>query len=333
MRVLVTGATGFIGYHTAKRLRAEGHSVRAVVRSSEKAARVLGPLGIDKDALVVGDMGDGGAVDAALEGCDSVVHAAASVSVTDGSTDLSPNLRGTETVIGRACERGLYSIFVSSVTAIFDPKLPVTEDSALVRNKTLYGRSKAECDDWVRTRQAAGAPVSILYPAGVVGPDDPGFSESVKAYRMFLRGTLKSEGGNLIVDVRDLALLLTRMLEAKTPGRVVAAGHFLDWDELTEALEQVTGTRVPRIRAPGWLLRGGARTLDVIGKLTGRPMPITGDAIEIATRFCEMNDSPRVAELGISWRPPLETLTDLYRWYLEVGKLPATAVPALADSR
>ncbi|MBW2293522.1 MAG: NAD-dependent epimerase/dehydratase family protein [Deltaproteobacteria bacterium] len=333
MRVLVTGATGFIGYHTAKRLRAEGHSVRALVRSPEKAARVLGPLGIERDALVVGDMGDGGAVDAALEGCDSVVHAAASVSVTDGRTDLSPNLRGTETVIGRACERGLYSIFISSVTAIFDPKLPVTEDSALVPNKTLYGRSKAQCDDWVRTRQAAGAPVSILYPAGVVGPDDPGFSESVKAYRMFLRGTLKSEGGNLIVDVRDLALLLTRMLEAKIPGRVVAAGHFLDWDELTEALEQVTGTRVPRIRAPGWLLRGGARTLDVIGKLTGRPMPITGDAIEIATRFSRMNDSPRVAELGISWRPPRETLTDMYRWYLEVGKLPATAVPALANSR
>lgn len=148
MRVLVTGATGFIGYHTAKRLRAEGHSVRALVRSPEKAVRVLGPLGIDKDALVVADMGDGGAVDVALEGCDSVVHAAASVSVTNGSTNLSPNLRGTETVVGRACERGLYSIFVSSVTANFDPKRPVTEDSALVRSKTLYGRSKAECDGW-----------------------------------------------------------------------------------------------------------------------------------------------------------------------------------------
>lgn len=333
MQVLVTGATGFIGYHTAKRLRAEGHSVRALIRSPEKAARVLGPLGIEQDALVLGDMGDGDAVDEALEGCDSVVHAAASVSVTDGSADLSQNLRGTETVVGRACERGLYTIFVSSVTAIFDPKHPVTEESALVRNNTVYGRSKAECDDWVRTRQAAGAPVSIVYPAGVVGPDDPGFSESVKAYRMFLRGTLKSQGGNLIVDVRDLALLLTRMLEDKTPGRVVAAGHFFDWDELTEALEQVTGTRIPRIRAAGWLLRGGARALDVVSKLTGKPMPITGDAIEIATRFCRMSDSPRVAELGVHWRPPDETLTDLYRWYLETGKLPATAVPALANAR
>jgi nucleoside-diphosphate-sugar epimerase len=174
--------------------------------------------------------------------------------------------------VGRACERGIYTIFVSSVTAIFDPKQPVTGDSPLIRSKTIYGRSKAECDGWVRKRQAAGAPVSIVYPAGVVGPDDPGFSESVKAYRTFLRGTLRSEGGNLIVDVRDLAVLLTRMLEAETRGRIVAAGHFFDWDDFTHAIEQSTGADIPRIRAPGWLLRGGARMLDVVGRLTGRTM-------------------------------------------------------------
>jgi dihydroflavonol-4-reductase len=330
VRVLVTGATGFIGFHAAKRLRTDGHAVRALVRNKEKAARVLGPLGIGADDWIEGDMGDGDAVARALEGCSSVIHAAANVSVSNDLADLSSNLRGTETVIGRACELGLYSIFLSSVTAIFDPKRPTTDDSPLVESRTQYGRSKAECDQWVRTRQAAGAPISIVYPAGVVGPDDPGFSESVKAYRSFLRGTLKSGGGNQLVDVRDLALLLTRMLEDETRGRIVAAGHFLDWDAFTALLEKVTGARISRISAPGWLLRGAARSLDVIGRITGKSMPLNGDAIEIATRFSKMSDSARVAELGVAWRAPQETLADLFRWYLEVGRLPNVAVPALS---
>jgi hypothetical protein len=59
-------------------------------------------------------------------------------------------------------------------------------------------------------------------------------------------------------------------------------------------------------------------------------MPITGEGIEIATRFRPMQDSARVAQLGVSWRAPEATLEDLFRWYLETGRLPPKAVPALS---
>lgn len=332
MRVLVTGATGFIGYHTAKRLRAERHEVRVLVRDREKAARVLAPLDLEREAIVIGDMTDSTAVMRALEGCDAAIHTAAAVSVTTGRADFSENLRGTETVVGLAIERALYTVYVSSVIALFDPRQPLTENSPIARCKTHYGRSKAECEAWVRERQAAGATVAIVYPAAVVGPEDPGMSESVKAYRSFLRGTLQSEGGNQMLDVRDLALLLTRMLETRTTGRVVAAGHFLDWDEFTTLLEEVSGARIPRIRAPGWVLRAASRTLDVVGRVTGQTMPMTGEGIEIATRFSKMSDSKAVAALGVTWRDPHATLSDLFAWFLEAGHLPASAVPALAAS-
>ncbi len=331
MKTLVTGATGFIGFHTARRLRETGHEVRVLVRDLGKAARVLSPIGIDEDAIVCGDMTDGDCVDRALEGCDSVVHAAADVSVTSGRKDFSANLRGTETVIGRASERALYTIFVSSVITIFNYKEPMTADSPLVYGKTHYGRSKTECDAWVRERQATGAAISIVYPPGVVGPDDPGFSESVKAYRSFLRGTLKSEGGNQLVDARDLAQLFVRMLEENTSGRVIAAGHYFDWDQFTAMLEEATGARVSRISAPGFALRAAARTMDVVGRLTRKTMPMTGEGIEIATRFPEMHDSPEIAKLGVAWRPARETISDLFRWYVDAGKLPARVVPALAQ--
>lgn len=181
-------------------------------------------------------------------------------------------------------------------------------------------------------RQEEGATVGIVYPSGCVGPDDPGMSESIKAYRRFLRGTLKSEGGNQMVDVRDLAKLFVRMLEEKTRGRVVAGGHFYDWDEFTRLLEEATGAKIARIAAPGWLLRATARTMDGVGRFTGRPMPMTGEGIEIATRVRPMRNSPRVAELGVAWRDSVETLRDLFQWFLDTGRLPPKAVPALHPS-
>ena len=332
MRVLVTGATGFIGYHVVVRLLAEGHAVRALVRSSEKAELVLAPLGVAPEDRVVGDMGDPAAVEAALEGCDAVVHAAAGVSVTTRKPDFSDNLRGTRAVIGAACARGCYAIFVSSLTAIWHPKRTIDDDAPLVPSRTEYGRSKMECDAWVRERQAEGAPVAIVYPPGVVGPDDPGFSESVKAFRSFLRGTLASSGGNQLLDARDLAWLLVRMLEKRAPGRIVTGGHFYDWDGFTALLEGVTGARISRITAPGWALRVFARGLDIVGRITGRRMPMTGEGIEIATRFPVVETSPRVAELGVHWRPAEETIEDLFRWYLAAGKLRPSAVPALGEN-
>ena len=333
MRVLVTGATGFIGYHAALRLRSAGHEVQALVRSLDKGRQVLGSLGCLDQDLIEGSMEDAGAVARALDGVQAVIHAAAGVSVTTGRTDFSANLRGTENVMGQAAERHLYAVFLSSVTAIFDPRNPPTEESPLVKSRTHYGRSKAECDAWVRQLQSGGARAAIVYPPGVVGPDDPGMSESVKAYRSFLRGTLRSEGGNQMLDVRDLALLLVKMIEESVPGRVVAGGHYFGWDDFTALLEEVTGARISRISAPGWALRLAGRTLDQVARVTGRTMPMTGEGIEIATRFPRMSDSALISEFGLAWRDPSETLRDLYRWLLASGKLPARAAPRLAMER
>jgi len=331
LRVFVTGATGFIGFHTAAALIGAGHGVRALVRDPAKGARVLGPVGVDASDLVSGDMTDASAVERGVEGCDAVVHAAAGVSVTSGATDFAANVRGTEAVVGAAVERKLPCVYMSSLTAILTPGQPTTESSPLAEPRTHYGRSKARAERWVRARQEEGAAVATVYPAGVVGPDDPGMSESVKAYRTFLRGTLRSSGGNQMLDARDLARLVVRLLETQQRGRVIAAGHFFDWDAFTALLERVTGARIPRITAPGWLLRGVARSLDVVGRVTGREMPMTGEGVEIATRWQPIADSKLVSELGVVWRPAEETLADLFRWFVTVGKLPASAVPALTS--
>jgi dihydroflavonol-4-reductase len=333
---MVTGATGFTGWHAAAQLRSSGHRVRALVRDSAKARHLLEPLGISRDDLVIGDMTDSAAVDRALEGCDVALHAAAAVSVTQvgGDEGFEANVVGTELVIGGACERRMeLALFVSSVTAIFDPRADeITGDSPLVHSGTRYGRSKAKSDAFVRSLEATGAPVAIVYPSAILGPDDPGRSESMSAYRGFLKTMIGSEGGTQFVDARDLAILFERLLVERCAGRFVAAGRYFSWNELADSIEGVTGAEISRLRAPGWLLRGAGSIADAFSRISGTKMPITREAFEVATRWRPIADAPEIASLGIDWRDPRETLADVYRWLIESGGLPARAAPKLAIS-
>ena len=329
MHVLVTGATGFTGWHAAARLVEAGHRVRALVRDPKKAQRLLAPLGLASDDLVVGSMIDADAVGRALEGCDAVIHAAAVVSVTraGGHDAFADNLVGTQRVVGGAYERGIEAVVcLSSLTTLFEEEGGVAPEAVSSR----YARSKLESDFFVRSLQARGARIASVYPAGILGPDDPGRSESMSAYRGFLQAMIDCEGGTQFVDVRDLALLLERLLEERASGHFVAAGEFFEWSTLRELIEAVTGAHIRRIALPGWVLRAAGSLADRVRALTGKRLLITREGMEIATRWRPITDSPEIARLGVGWRDPSETLADVYRWFLDQGRIPARIVPALA---
>jgi len=331
----VTGATGFTGRHATAALRAAGYRVRALVRDPGKARAHLGPLGLGDDDLVVGDMTDPEAVKRAVSGCDAVIHAAAAVSVTKrgGDDAFDGNVRGTALVLGAAHEAGLDPIVsVSSLTAILDPRHPeaTTAESELVRSATRYGRSKAESDRIGRALADAGGPITIVYPSAIIGPDDPGRSESMSAFRGFLQFMIDSEGGTQFVDARDLARLFVRIVSEKRHGRIIAAGHYLGWHELRRAISDATGASIRAIRAPGFVLRSFGRAADVASRSTGRSLMITHEAMEIATRWRAVRDSPDVVELGVDWRPAAGTLEDVYTWFLERGAIAPGAAPKLA---
>jgi len=279
-------------------------------------------------------MADPDSVRRTLEGCQAAIHAAAHVSVTDArqASVLQKNTDGARNVLGAAVDAGLGPVvLVSSLTAIFDPRGgDTTADSSLVYGQSAYGQSKAASDALARELQERGAPVAIVYPGGVVGPEDTGLSESVRAQRGFLRGGTLRVGGTSMVDVRDLAELLLQLIERGNTGRFVAAGRYVSWDELTAMLEEVTGAKVPRVSVPGWLLRGAGRVFDLLGRATGRTFPITHEAAEIATRWRPIADSPEVAEMGVAWRPARETIVDMFRWLVESGHLRAEKAPKLA---
>ena len=208
MRVMVTGATGFIGYHTAIALLDAGHELSLLVRSVEKMDAMFGAGRIDD--YTVGDITDIDSVRTALQDCDAVIHVAALVSTRAADADRvgRTNVEGVENVIGSAVEMGVDSIVhVSSITALFDPAAQVLDEhSPPGVGATGYGRSKVACERFVRELQDSGAPVYITYPGTVLGPQTPALTEAHVGLQTYLSAFVPvMSSGNQYVDARDLA--------------------------------------------------------------------------------------------------------------------------------
>src|SRR5687767_2259760 len=149
MKVLVTGGTGFVGSHSVKAIAAAGQDLTLLVRSPDRLAPALAPLGVRDAEHVVGDATDEEAVRRAMDGCDAVVHAAAifSYDARDARAMQRVNERATEVVLGAARVGGLNPIvYVSSYVALLPPAGVLDGDSPVGQPRGVYARSKAETE-------------------------------------------------------------------------------------------------------------------------------------------------------------------------------------------
>ena len=337
MKVLVTGGTGFTGSHTARALVAAGHEVRLLVRDAGKARRVFEPHGLTFEDLVVGDMTDPAAVEKALAGCDGVVHTAALVDLRRASARLveDTNARGVEGVVGGAVERGISRIvYVSSLSVFFVPGgPPVSPELPIAPATTAYARSKAQAEVYVRELQAKGAPIRISYPAGIVGPDDPGMSDANHAVYSWFKDTgVVTSSGFQPVDVRDVAALHVKLLELP-PGahRYAAAAEMLPWAEIYPLMDRITGRRMRRLAVSGRLMRAAGSVGDVVKRFYDFNFPLTRDSMEFATQWPGADAARTTRELGLAFRPIEETYRDTLAWMYRAGHLTAAHVGKLAS--
>ncbi|NLD77046.1 MAG: NAD-dependent epimerase/dehydratase family protein [Acidimicrobiales bacterium] len=325
MKVLVTGATGFVGSHTAAALTRAGHHVRILARDPNRVPGVLSPHGIDPE-VAPGDMTDPDAVKRALDGCDAVIHAAAQVGVGGGGTADDANVRGVRTVIGSAIEAGVERIVYTSSVAVHVPldEPLITVDSPLAEPMSPYAASKVESERLVRAWQADGHPVSTAVLGGVYGPVAPSlvssFTPILAAVETMM---LVPPGGTCVIDVRDVASLLTRMVEAAdAPPRVLAGGHFVTWAEWVDALAEAAGRPiVNQVVTEEEMLDFGRQMEASVPE--GEDALITEEAAIVMTRWAPHDDRSSLARFGIELTPLTQTFADTLAYLREIGRLPA----------
>jgi dihydroflavonol-4-reductase len=327
MRVLVTGGTGFVGSHTVGALQRDGHTVRILARDPARVPAVLGPLSLVADEITVGDMTVPESVDAALDGCGAVVHCAAEIGVGGGHGPTgTTNVDGARAVIGSAVARGLDPVvYTSSITVhLPSPDPVITTESPLADPLSTYGAQKAEIDRFVQGLQADGAPVTTLVVSGVYGPHSPHVDGSFAALIGALgAGMVAPPGGLGVVDVRDVALVIARTLESgRGPRRYLVTGNYVTWEEWTSVLSEAADRTVPftEITAEAMIDLGRRFDEQRDDGREGLP-PLSVEAAVVMNAGRPADDTATMRELGIAYRPTLETFRDTLAWLIETGQL------------
>lgn len=328
MKILVTGATGLIGCHAATQLLDAGHSVRVLVRDPSKLDRVLAPFGRTATDVEIseGGINDSRSVESGLEGCQGLLHCAGVFSPRRSDAELleRTNVDGTRVVLEAGADLGIeHIIYLSSILSLFPPQGEVMRASdPVVRPGSMYAATKARAERVARSIQER-APVTILYPAAVQGPDDPTFSIGPELVASALRDgkVLVTEGGLAYTDARDLAALIVALFGgAKASGRIMGPSFFVPHSDYHAILEKLTGRTLARQELPGWLMRWMGRAGDVVQRL-GRDVQLTYEAAEVLTRSVPSEDSEARELLGRPLISAEASFRDLISWMVAAGHL------------
>ncbi len=315
MKVLVTGATGYLGSHVASALAAAGHTVLALARPGSEG-RV--PPGC---RAVPGDVLETGSVRRALAGCDALVHLAALVRnwVRDPRQFDRINVEAVAATLRAAEEAGVGRIVYTSTIAALGPTDGRVRDESAERTDfrfhTNYERSKSIAERMVREKAAAGLPVVIVYPGVIYGPGTETAGNLVgRLVRAHVEGRLKTRLGRgdlriCYAYVGDVARGHLLALERGAAGRgYILGGENLTLDQFFAVLEELTGAAAPRWSVPYWIGEGAGRVLRAVAWATGVPPAIT-DGVVATFRHEWAYSSVRAArELGYATTPFREGL-------------------------
>lgn len=331
MRVLVTGATGFLGAAICRELLARGHGVRALVRPASGLAGLEG-LGVE---VARGDVLDAASVRAALAGQDAVVHAAGLPRIgSNGRELLAVNVRGAEIVLGAALEaRVARAVLTSSVSAAGGTATPVVMDESTPSTAEALGIgyfvSKLRGERAGLALVARGLPLVVLRPSVVLGPGDTHRSSAelvVSIARRRLPGWV--DGGTSFCDVRDVARAHAEALERGRAGEIYfLGGHNLRVSELVTRVAAAAGVPPPR-RIPWPVAYAAAAFQETAAKWKGRRPATTRDLVRSARRFTFVSSAKAERELGYAIRPFEEMVRDTLRFAIATGRL-APGTPTL----
>ena len=262
MRVLVTGATGFVGGNLARELWSRGYEVRALARPGSNTLTTKG-TGIER---VAGDILDRESLDRVIEGCQAVFHCAAAYTFwsRDPEGVRRVNVEGTvnvlESAAAAAVERVVYTSTVSTIGIPGDGGL--ADEWTPLTPKALHGHykeSKFEAEQKALKLAGKGVPVVVVNPTAPVGPWDVKPTPTGKIILDFVRRKIPAylATGMNLVDVADVSAGHILALERGRDGeRYILGNRNVTLKEMFAMLSNITGLSAPRVRLPYWLVVG-----------------------------------------------------------------------------
>lgn len=340
MRLLVTGATGFVGQAIVLAALGAGHAVRGLIRDPAKAAAVFRERPVD---LVLGDVHSRRDLLVALEGVDVLVHAASTYSYRRdaAATMIRDNPAMAETVLSAARDAGTPHVIDISSAVVFRPHPDGPHagtvgvhapywDPSQRQWGDAYLQSKVLAEEVVGRHRAKGAAVSSLHPSLILGPGDrgPGQSGSI-VVALLADPFIYLDGGASWVDVRDVAEAVLRLADRPPGDRIILSATDARYRQVASEIDRLTGRKVRRIWLPAGLVAGAARLNDRIGGRLMADLP-TRASLEWTLTIGPIDGSSGERLLGRPYRPLATTLADALTWWSDHGTVPRSTIGRLA---
>ncbi|MCL5283408.1 MAG: NAD-dependent epimerase/dehydratase family protein [Armatimonadetes bacterium] len=326
MKVMITGASGFVGRHVARLLVDRGDQVVALVRSSSPVAHLVS-MGC---SITKGNLLDIESLNRAMDGCDQIYHIAADYRLwsRDTSELYRNNVDGTRNVMAAAQKVGAERVvYTSTVGTLGIPKggapgnerTPVTLDDMVGH----YKRSKFMAEEAVRDFAAQGLPVVIVNPSTPVGEEDVKPTPTGKVIVDFLNGRIPAflDTGLNLVDVHDAAN--GHLLAAKKGAvgeRYILGGRNMTLQDILTALAEVSGRKPPHLRIPYGMALGAAAVDHLLWSVLLKREPhISLESVRMAAKKMYFDSERAMTELGYTISPIKPALQRAVEWYRQNG--------------
>jgi ornithine--oxo-acid transaminase len=341
-RIVITGASGFIGSAVVRAVQAAGADVVAVTEPGADNRNLAG-LGVE---VATADVRDASALRSVFAGARYVFHLAAIYRfwARDVSIFQDVNVGGTINVLdavrAAGCERMVYTSTVG-VIGLNGTRSgePATETSYadIAHMFGHYKQTKFAAEHEVLRAAAEGLDVSLALPTFPLGPGDLAPTPTGKLVLDYLNGRMPAFADTAmnVCHVDDLALGHIAALEHGRRGRsYILGGENMTMREILKVLSDCSGLPMPRFEVPKSLLIPAAAASELIeGRLLRREPHVPLEGVRMSTTRMIFNDDRARAEIGHKSRPARLAIEDSARWFADSGYVTPKRLAAIRWQR